>query len=114
MPRARPPKRKNGTSAPREAASSISPSRGNFLSQLDFNGGSDFQLASQRLYCPVSQIFLRRFAGKLFVAVKLKGNPRPGGSAEAQFVMKRDGLKDCAQFVISVRALAQNVQAQIN
>src|ERR1700682_1159426 len=105
MPRARPPKRKNGTSAPREAAISIN------------LGAGIVRRVSCKYPCSAAAASLEppprpRPAG--LSAPNGETNTGSLGGAQAQIIVKGNGLKDGAEFVVGVRALAENVQPEIN
>ena len=95
--------------APTEA-----PARRNPFSQLDFHAARDFQLASDRIHRAVGQILLDGFGGERRVSVNPEHNSGSRRGSKAEFVVQGNRLKNRPQFVVFVRALPQNVQAQID
>src|SRR5205823_2387273 len=76
--------------------------------------GGDAEFLSQRIYCPVHQIFFDGFARKRITAQNAKFYARLARCFEAKLVLQRNRLKNGAEFVKTVRALAENFQAQVN
>ena len=95
--------------APAEA-----PARRNPFSQLDFHAARDFQLASDRIHRAIGQILLDGFGGERRVSVNREHYSRSRRSSKPEFIVQGNRLKNRPQFVISIRALPQNVQAQID
>ena len=138
-PTARPPKRKNGTSAPKPAAISISRSSGTFFfvsrsmpisaaaASLDpppspratgmrffearANAAAKPDLLADSLDGAIHKIFRPGRQGGI---VRFERDSRDATRAIAQRIVQRNGLKNRAQLVIAVRAAAQNVQTQID
>ena len=95
--------------APAEAPACRNP-----LSQLDFHTAMDFQLAPDRLHRTIGQILLHGFGGERRVSVNRERNSGSRRSSKPEFIVQGNRLKSRPQFVISIRALPQNVQAQID
>ena len=95
-------------------ASAEAPARRNPLSQLDFHAARDFQLASDRIHRAIGQILLDGFGGERRVSVNREHNSRSRRSSKPEFIVQGNRLKNRSQFVVFIRALPQNVQAQID
>jgi len=87
---------------------------GDFLVEVDLNAGADFQFAAKRIDRAKNEIFLEWFLREAIIAVNGERDSGMARGAETQIVVKRNGLKDCAQFVIVVGAFADNVESQID
>ena len=85
----------------------------NFFIEIDLDTRADPELAAQSIDRFINEIFARRLARKGLVSGNVQANTRGFGIAQPQLIVERNGLKDSAEFVISVRALAKNVQPQI-
>jgi hypothetical protein len=89
-------------------------SGGNFLVQFDFGSRADLQFFTQRVNRPVDQIFLEWLPRQRFASPDRQRNSRSAGSAQPQFIVQRNALEDRAKFVITVGALAQDMEAEID
>jgi len=95
-------------------ASAKPTARRNPLSQLDFHTAMAFELAPDRIHRAVRQVLLDGFGGEGRVSQDRQPNSWSRRSAKPEFIVQRDGLKNRAQLVISIGALPQNIQAQID
>ena len=82
--------------------------------QFDLHAGANLQLAPQRINGPVDEILGDRLPRQRFIAVNRQRNSGLPRRPQPQFVMQGDGLKNGAELVIAVGALAENVQPQID
>src|SRR5207245_6262570 len=95
------------------ATTEASPRRDSLL-QLEFNPTADSQLVAHRVHGTIHQIFAHGLGGERGVSLNGKRDSRPPRRLQTYFVVQRNSLKNCAQFVKSIRALAQDIEAKID
>jgi len=81
--------------------------------QLDFHAAADSQFAPQRIDGAIHKIFLHRFRGEQLVPLDAQRSSLAARSAQPQFVLQRDGLKNGPQFVKSIFAFAEDIQRRL-
>ena len=82
--------------------------------EIDLDTATNLEFATQRIDRFVHEVLARRLQRKGLVSVNVQADASSLGIAEPQFIMERNGLKDGAEFVVRIGALAKDVQAQVN
>ena len=87
---------------------------GNALPQEDLDAGAGLEFAAESIDRAIDEIFLDGFAGKLLVSENLEIDGRGLRGAKMQGVMEGNGVKDGAEFVVTVGAFSEDVETQIH
>src|SRR5258706_15114535 len=82
--------------------------------EIDLDTWANLKLATQSIDGFIYEVLARGLQRKGLVSVNVQADASSLGIAEPQFIMERNGLKDGTQLVISIRAPAEDVQAQVD
>ena len=82
--------------------------------EIDLDTWANLKLAPQGIDRFVNEVLARRLQRKGLIPVNVQADASSLGIAEPQFIMERNGLKDGAEFVVRIGALAEDVQAQVD
>jgi len=86
----------------------------NVFVEIDLDAPSNLEFATQGIDGFINEVLACGFQRKGLVSVNVQADASSLGIAEPQFIMERNGLKDGAEFVVRIGALAEDVQAQVN
>src|SRR5580692_2980600 len=87
---------------------------GDFLLENDFDSRANAGFAAQGTDGAVDQIFFDLFLREGFIAPDLQGDAGTARETKFQRVMQPYGLKNGAQFMVTVGALSQHLQTQVH
>src|SRR5712671_3946226 len=82
--------------------------------EIDLDTWANLEFAPQGIDGLVDEVLARGLQRKGLVSVNVQADASSLGIAEPQFIMERNGLKDSADFVVRIGALAEDVQAQVD
>jgi len=86
----------------------------NLFMEIDLDTWANLKLATQGIDGFIYEVLARGLQRKGLVSVNVQADASSLGIAEPQFIMERNGLKDGAEFVVRIGALAKDVQAQVD
>src|SRR6266849_4657148 len=104
---------KQGRSSIAGTAAEAAPG-GNFFAEFNFDAGANVELPPQCIHGCIDQILADGLQGKGLISLNSETNTGSFGRAQFQFIVQGNGLEDGAEFVVSVRAFAKNVQPEID
>ena len=82
--------------------------------KIDLDTAANLEFATQRIDRFVHEVLARRLQRKGLVSVNVQADASCLRIAQAQLIMERNSLKDGAEFVVRIGALAKDVQAQVD
>src|SRR5712671_1063755 len=82
--------------------------------EIDLDTWANLEFAPQGIDGFIYEVLARGLQRKGLVSVNVQADASSLGIAEPQFIMERNSLKDGAEFVVRIGALAKDVQAQVN